>query len=427
MSADGPRPMGLNGKPAYSFLIWQLVLLAVASSAAVFAKVALTPLQEGVRLSLALSDNQLAFLQGPALAWPMLLIAAPLGLAVDKWSRAKLLRLIMLLLLAGSLLTVAAPNFALLFLARGLVGLGAFAMVPVFLSLLADLFPPELRGRAGMVMLIAHFGAVSLAFGLGGWLLDHFGTRSDAWRSAMLWLCGPVLAGATLLLLAFREPSRQPSTVEVREAGSLSAMWSGRWLIGPLIGGQIAAVIALSALMVWSAPSLARSFDMDARSVGAMMAIAAPGGGLMGTLVGGFLADAGQRKGGPRWTLLLAALLVAAGAPLGFFSASPDALMAGILLGLGVALLTAASLLVSTVILIVVPGDILGLVISISAGIGALFATALAPVAVSALSGLMGGPETIGIALGSVTTSAALMSVTSLLLAVAAISTRRAA
>jgi predicted MFS family arabinose efflux permease len=99
----------------------QLLLLSIALISAVYAKMALGPLQETLRGALSLDDNQIALLQGPALAFPMLLIAVPLGLIIDRRSRVKLLFFLALFALLGSLLTAVAPNFAVLFAARALV------------------------------------------------------------------------------------------------------------------------------------------------------------------------------------------------------------------------------------------------------------------------------------------------------------------
>jgi predicted MFS family arabinose efflux permease len=396
------------GTGARAQYLQRLLLLTLASSAAVFAKVSLTPVQESVRTALTLTDNQLGFLQGPALAWPMLLVAAPLGLMIDRWSRIWLLRITLLCLLAGSLLTTAASSYAMLFAARGLVGLGAFAMVPILSSLLADGFAPEARGRAGMVTMLGQFGAVSLAFALGGSLLAHFGAVGDGWRPAMFWLTGPALVIVTLALLAFREPRRHSVLAAPTPKAALETLFRLRSLVLPIVIGQIATIFALAGLMVWAASALGRSFGLSPDAVGAILAIAAPVGGIAGTVAGGVIADFCQKAGGPRLTLAVAALTVIASGPMAYFAMVSGPLLAGAMLGITIMLLTAAALLVATILIIVIPGEILGLTISLSAGVGALLAIGAAPIAVSSLTGVTGGSATIGLALGLVASSAAL-------------------
>src|SRR5688572_15441195 len=103
------RPQPLNAAREL-----QLLLLTLGLTAAVYAKAALGPLQETLRIALSLSDHQIALLQGPALALPITLVSVPLGLAVDRYSRVHLILGGVLLLLVGSLLTAFASSFAML-------------------------------------------------------------------------------------------------------------------------------------------------------------------------------------------------------------------------------------------------------------------------------------------------------------------------
>src|ERR1700679_3573697 len=99
----------------------QMLLLTLAASAGTFARTAIGPLQETMRSALALSDNQLALLQGPALAVPLVIAAVPLGLIIDRYSRVRLLLIFTGLNMIGNILTAIAPNFASLFAARSLI------------------------------------------------------------------------------------------------------------------------------------------------------------------------------------------------------------------------------------------------------------------------------------------------------------------
>src|SRR5579862_7987857 len=98
--------------------VFGLLLLAFATGAATFASAALEPLQEALRADLALSDNQIAWLQGPALALPAVFGSIPLGLLVDRTSRVRLLFLFMALDFAATVFGALAFNFAVLIVAR---------------------------------------------------------------------------------------------------------------------------------------------------------------------------------------------------------------------------------------------------------------------------------------------------------------------
>ena len=70
----------------------QLLLLAVCACAGNYARFALGPLQEALALSLSLTDTQMAWLQGTAMALPMAICAVPVGMAIDRYGRVLTLR-----------------------------------------------------------------------------------------------------------------------------------------------------------------------------------------------------------------------------------------------------------------------------------------------------------------------------------------------
>jgi MFS family permease len=191
----------------------QLLLLTIVAMAGIYARNALGPLQESMRVALALSDNEMALLQGPALALPLLIAAIPLGLLVDRYSRVHLLVLSTAINIVGTIAGTLTSSFGMLFAARSLVGLGSPATAIAAYSLLADLYPPSARGRATMFVLLGQVAGASAAFALGGELLVVFGSENAAWRPAMFWM-GGVLAPILVLALALREPLRSGRAVD---------------------------------------------------------------------------------------------------------------------------------------------------------------------------------------------------------------------
>ena len=67
----------------------------------------------------------------------MALAAIPLGVLIDRYSRARLLWSLTVLNLLGSVWTACVTDFAVLCAARSVVGLSAFAINPVAFSLVA--------------------------------------------------------------------------------------------------------------------------------------------------------------------------------------------------------------------------------------------------------------------------------------------------
>jgi len=378
--------------------------------AAAYSKVALGPLQETMRIALGLTDNQLALLQGPALALPMLIGGVPLGLIVDRYSRVRLLFVLLVLILVGSVLTAKAGSFAALFAARSLVGFAVFAMVPPILSLLADLYPAAQRGRASMVMLIGQFAGWSATFAIGGMLVTKFGSGPDAWRTAMLTLTAPLLVVVILSMLALREPPRSGLAIQNPSTKvSLAEFWRFRALIAPVLGGKTLALIALAAIMIWTAPAFARAFALAPDRVGAIVAIAVPCGGLIGTIGGGLLADFCQRTGGPRRTVFVVSLLALLCVPAGLFAVVPQVGSASVLLVASIAILTAISVMAATLLIVVIPNEIRGVALGLLTGVGAFLSVGLSPLLVSSLSSVLGGPTALGKALAAVSVGGALL------------------
>jgi len=392
-AAELPAPSITTGRG------FQLVLLVIAACAGAYARTAVSPLQETMRLALHFSDNELALLQGPALALPFVLLSVPLGICIDRFSRVRLMLAVTALDVLSTLLTAAAPSFQLLFVARCLAGLAAFAISPIVLSLAADLYAPAQRGRATMAIAIGQFAGMSAAFALGGMLMTSFGPGPTGWRWATVWLTVP-LGIAMALILGAREPPRtevlvaNPSGREV-----MTELWKYRYVILPLIIGIILLEIGLGALLVWTAPTLSRNFAMPADRAGAIVATGLALSGVFGPIAGGVLADLCQRSGGPRRTLALLVSLSIITLPTCLFAASPSvvlisALFTALMTSIG-ALLVAAS----AMFMVIIPGELRGLCMGMLAGICVLFGIGVAPLTTSVLSAVMGGTAMIGNAL----------------------------
>ena len=386
-----------------------LLLLGLAAWAGSYARFALSPLQEAMRAALGLTDNQVAVLQGPAIAVAVIVGSIPLGLLVDRYSRVRLLAAFLTLNLAGCVLTTLSSSFVILILARSVVGLMAVAALIAIPSLVADLYRPEQRGRASIVVSGGSDLGSPAAFAIGGALLVTHGSDPDGWRWSMLVMTGPALLVVILLVLGLREPprtdliTRNPS---IRAA--IGELWRYRRVITPLLAARCMVWLADGATIIWSAPFFTRRFGLAPDRIGAIMATVLLAAGLAAPIAGGFLADVCQRSGGPRRTMLALTGLALLSVPASLFA-----------FGIATAPLLTAVLLVAFVTLgfmtnmtggilatIVIPNEVRGSYLSVSMVVGCFFGIAVAPLLVSALSGVLGGSEMIGDALAIVCVSA---------------------
>jgi predicted MFS family arabinose efflux permease len=381
---------------------FQLFLLTSAASAGVFARTALSPLQEQMRIALDLSDNMMAMLQGPALAVPVVLGAAPIGLLIDRYSRVRLVAAFAACMVLGSVVTAMANNFIVLVAARCTVGLAGPAIWMACMSLISDLYAADKRGRANMAVVIGQCVGNSAAFALGGALLGAVVAPSNQWSRALLWLSVP-LGVVALLTLMMREPHRKERVLErptLRQA--LEELWLGRGTIGPILLGLGMLGVADGAAVTWVAPTLARRFTLSPDQIGASMGFVLLASGLLGPLLGGFVADFCERRGGARRTMMALTILSFVAIPTGAFAlaGSPLALNASFFLFM---LLGSAVIVTGTTLFtIVIPNELRGVCLGMLSAAFLLLGFGIAPPMVSLLSGAMGGTARIGDALATV-------------------------
>ena len=382
--------------------VLQLLLLTSAAGAGIYARTAVGPLQEAIRPALSLSDNQMALLQGPTLALPLVIAAVPLGLGVDRYSRANLLVIATVLDLVGTVTTALATSFTLLLCARCLVGLAAPATAVTAYSLLGDLYGTSQRGRATMIVMLGQVGASSFAFAVGGSLLSRFSADTDGWRWTMLWMAIPLVA-IVPVTFGLREP---PRTGRANCGPNVRNAWSElrryRAFVLTLVTGMALVNLADGAALVWAAPVLSRSFGLMPNRVGAIMAVALLVGGVAGPLVGGILADTCQRSSGPRGSLTVLSLLALLSLPTACFATLPELTVVSLSLTLFLLIGGAINALVTAISIVVIPNELRGLCMAIEFAAGALFGLGVAPLIVSLLSDGIGGPTALGQALSIV-------------------------
>jgi MFS family permease len=374
-----------------------------------YCRFAVGPLQETVRSSLGLSDTQIALLQGPALAFPVVLTAIPFGMLIDRLSRVRLLAVFAIAELIGTAATAQAPSFAIFFAARCLTGVAAAATMTAAFSLVADLCPADLRGRGTMIVGIGQIVGASAAYGAGGVLLSWLGSSAQDWRPAML--LGLVLAApAVASALALREPPRQDmGKKNMSPAAAARILWRARQSVIPLLACVIMVSVAECAALIWAAPMFARSFHYSPLEVGGVMAAALFISGGVGAIAGGLLSDIGQQEGGPARTMTLLSRLLLLSIGTAAFGLVGNALLASALLILFMTAGGVISIVTTTLATLMIPTEVRGFFLALLFAAGTICGIGLAPIAVTAVSLLIGGPATIGVALSIICLSTCLV------------------
>jgi EmrB/QacA subfamily drug resistance transporter len=248
---------------------WGLGALAVSMLALGFdmtiLNVALATLSEDLHAS----TSQLQWIvDSYVLVFAALLM--PAGLLGDRFGRKKLLLVGMLIFGAASLAGALAGGPTGVIVARTFMGVGAGIMMPLSMSILPSIFPPEERTRA--VAIWSSSMALGLPLGplLGGWLLEHY------WWGSIFLINVPVVAVGALAVALLLPESRDPSAPRVDVLGSILSMGGLASLVygvtegpsdgwtDPVILTALGASVVLLASFVWWERRLAQPM-MDVR------------------------------------------------------------------------------------------------------------------------------------------------------------------
>jgi MFS transporter, Spinster family, sphingosine-1-phosphate transporter len=236
------------------------------------------------------------------------MLASPLvgGLAdrfPRKWIIAVGVALWSLATAAGAL----AGSFTTFLLARALVGVGEAAYATLSPSLLSDHYAPAQRNRVFTLFYLAMPIGSALGFVLGGKLGSAFGWRA---AFAMVGLPGLLMA---LVALMMREPPRgrldDAPAVSIGWKEALKRLRPNRMYL-VTVAGYVAVSFAIGGIGEWFPTFLQRVHHMPIDEAGTLSGMSVVIGGLLGTLLGGFLADKLKQRWRHSYLMLPALALI---------------------------------------------------------------------------------------------------------------------
>jgi MFS family permease len=388
----------MRQRGGYAYAWYTVVLLTVAYVFSFVDRYILGLLVEPIKADLGLTDTEIGLLLGPAFALFYTTMGLPLGWLADRTRRTWLVG-------AGiavwSLATAAcglARNFVQLFIARVSVGVGEATLSPCALSMIADSFPEEKRGKP-----VAFYTA---ALSLGAGIASLAGASVLTWSKTMpafeLPLVGELapwqfafiavgLPGVplALLMLTLREPVRQNlGNIGAGGKAGLRDALSYVMRRRRLFGGFVAIVCVMTVVAYsqgWLPAMFRRTWGWPAEKYALYNGIAMLLIGPATVNVTGWLSDrlyARGRRDAPLLLVILGALILVPTGVVAPLMPTAWAAFATYQVNLiGIAMLSATS---ATVLLNITPGQIRGQVI------------ALYYIIIS-VAGLMLGPTSIGL------------------------------
>jgi MFS family permease len=385
-----------------------LFLLAVMLASSATMNGIFSTVQEAAKADLRLTDFDLSLVQGLATAIPLALLSIPLGMLIDRWNRIRLLIGLSLLWTVGTLATAYAQSFPVLFLARMATGVSMMGAIAAAISVGADLYPPHQRGRTMLVLTIGRYAGVASAFALGGWLFGLYSGQGGllgltSWRSVHL-----ALGVAALILTATLFLVREPERHEVQAGPDaplravLGELWARRSFLLPLFGGQVSIVMVDMAAGIWAAPVLSRSFGLRPDQFAGWMGMVVFGAGVIGSIIGGLSADAGQRTGRRGGILIGAVIASGIAAPAAIFPMMPTVPAFGIAIFILLIGGTITGVVTATTLSVLLPNELRGLCTGLFVATAGVIALGIAPTLVTLISRMMGGDSHLGTALAIV-------------------------
>ncbi|WP_322021584.1 MULTISPECIES: MFS transporter [unclassified Burkholderia] len=260
---------------------WVLFLLTLVYTVNIADRYVVSTLIEPIKHEFRLSDSEVGFMTGTAIALFYVTLSLPLGLLADRVNRKRMISVALAVWSGFTVLCGASSTALTFFLSRIGVGIGEAGCMPCAVSLLADKFTPSLRGTAMSLFSVgAAVGALMGSAG-GGWIAEQHG-----WRAVLLVFGCLGIPLAAILMLGFREPRRgvfdkpESATNQAGLKETLRHIRNCKALFHAIAGTTILTFWGWG--LVWWTPSfLVRSFHLGVGDAGEILgAIHGIGGGL---------------------------------------------------------------------------------------------------------------------------------------------------
>ena len=274
-------------------------------------------IQEPIKKELLLSDSQLGLLSGFSFALVYITAGIPIAYWADRGNRRNIIVLAITVWSGMTALSGFARSFSELLLARIGVGIGEAGGSPPAHSMISDYYPPKERATAlGIYSSGVHIG-VLIGFLAGGFIAQEMG-----WRVAFMAVGLPGILFAAVMYFTVREPERgrwetaeeAQYTPTLRETIDLLMEFRSFWFLA--MGCGLTAFAGYGNGN-FTPPFLMRSHGLEVGEVGVLLAVFGGGGGIIGTLLGGKLADHLGTKDA-RWYMWVPAIAGTLALPLTF-------------------------------------------------------------------------------------------------------------
>lgn len=291
---SAPHPGPANVSQSLRLTLWVLLIVYIFNF---IDRQIVNILAEPIAKELGLSDTQIGLMTGIAFALFYTVLGLPIARYADRptTNRVGLISVALAIWSAMTVLCGFAQNFVQLLLARIGVGIGEAGCTPAAHSLIADKAPPEKRASAMAFYAMGIPLGSLLGMVIGGILADAVG-----WRHAFFWVGAPGVILAIGVFLILKDPRRHDVISEMAEVQSkpqpisfgeaISEIAKSRALVLLMIAGALSAFLSYGKT-TWQTIFFQRTHELTPGQTGLWLGLTAGVAAIIGTWLGGWLAD----------------------------------------------------------------------------------------------------------------------------------------
>ena len=261
-------------------------------------------LVEPIKQDFNLTDSQIALLGGAAFSIFYAIMALPIGYAVDRYQRTKVLGIGVFLWSLMTALAALANSFGKLFGARIGVAVGEAVMAPTSVSLVSDSFPENKQGIPMGIITSGVYIGIGITLLGGGFLIDYLTSIGGInipligylkpWQATFMivGLPGLVLAVAAFYL---KEPKRLEAQAYInknvdRQNVFLHLKEHKKTLV-PMFGGLIFMALIFYSFSFWAPTMMIRAYNISLSEAGFILGLITIISSIAGTIFAGSAVD----------------------------------------------------------------------------------------------------------------------------------------
>ena len=261
-------------------------------------------LVEPIKQDFNLTDSQIALLGGAAFSIFYAVMALPIGYAVDRYQRTKVLGTGIFLWSLMTALAGLANSFGKLFGARIGVAVGEAVMAPTSVSLISDSFPENKQGKPMGIITSGVYIGIGITLLGGGFLIDYLTELGGItlpligylkpWQATFMIVGIP---GLILALAAFflKEPKRIEEQVNFDIGSDKRSIFlhlkEHKNALIPMFGGLIFMALIFYSFSFWAPTMMIRAFDISLSEVGLILGVITIISSIIGTILAGTAVD----------------------------------------------------------------------------------------------------------------------------------------